>query len=160
MEVEKPFTRERLGTAQIFVIVDNDELCECKSQAEQWAFTSSLLTLLAVFYPFDLQYWDNEKNMCKFLKEHVICVVPKRKSYILKQIEKLFKINLFKVKWKVFEVEDHIMIYPIFRVTSLLCYLLESKTDCYKLWVLLKVYMTHFFCSFWPFDMRKKLFQA
>lgn len=89
---EEPFTRERLGTAQIFVIVDKDVLCECTSQAKQSLFTSSLITLLAVFYAFNLHYGDTEKNMYKFLEEHVLGIVPKRKSYILKQIEnKVFK---------------------------------------------------------------------
>lgn len=77
IELEKPFKRERLGTAQIFVIVDKDVLCECKSKAKQSVFTTFLKTLLAVFYAFNLQYRDNEKNMYKFLDKHVLRVAPK-----------------------------------------------------------------------------------
>ena len=89
---EEPFTKENLGTAQIFVIVDKDILCECTSQAKQSVFKSSLITLLAVFYAFNLHYGDTKKNMYKFLEEHILGIVPKRKSYTLKQIEnKLFK---------------------------------------------------------------------
>ena len=89
--MDEPFVRDRVDNTQIFVILEKDVLCECQPLAYHSIFTSSLVTLLAVYFAFNLQYGETEKNMYKFLEEHVLGIVPKRKSYVLKQTEnKLF----------------------------------------------------------------------
>ena len=89
--MDEPFVCDRVDNAQVFVILEKDVLCECQPQAHHSIFTSSLVTLLAVYFAFNLQYGETEKNMYKFLEEHVLGIVPKRKSYVLKQTEnKLF----------------------------------------------------------------------
>lgn len=88
----EPLVQERLEDAQIFVVLDKDILCECEPQEKYSLFYSSLITLLAVYFVFNLQYGETDKNLFKFLEEHVLSIVPKRKNYVLKQIEnKLFR---------------------------------------------------------------------
>lgn len=72
-------------TAQVFVILDQD--CECVPVANQSIFTSSVVTLVAVYYSFNLEYEQKRKHFFAFFEEHVLGVVPKRKPYILKQLE-------------------------------------------------------------------------
>ena len=72
---------------QIFVILDQDVLCECSEIVNHSIFTSSLVTLMAVYYTFNLAYEDKRKNLFKFLEEHVLGVILKRKPYTLKQLE-------------------------------------------------------------------------
>lgn len=85
---------ESLETAQIFVVLENDVLCECQPLLGHSILYSSLVTLMAVHFAFNLQYQETEKNLFKFL-EHMLDVIPKRKSYSLKQIENklLSKLN-------------------------------------------------------------------
>ena len=88
LSMDEPIETERLGSAQIFVILEKDVLCECQQpQTNHSVITSSLITLLSVYYALNLQYGDTEKNMFKFLEEHVLGLAPKRKSYVLKKIE-------------------------------------------------------------------------
>ena len=41
------------STTQIFVILEQDVLCECSRQANHSIFTSSLVTLMSVYYAFN-----------------------------------------------------------------------------------------------------------
>lgn len=72
---------------QIFIVLEKDVLCECQPLSLITLFASSLVSYLAVYYAFNLEYGDNWKNIFKFLEEHVLGITPKRKSYQLKQIE-------------------------------------------------------------------------
>lgn len=72
---------------QIFIVLENDVLCECQPIFDYSMFASSLVSYLAVYYAFNLEYGDTWKNIFKFLEEHVLGIAPKRKSYQLKQIE-------------------------------------------------------------------------
>ena len=74
---------------QIFLIIDEDVLLECSQVSKDHClFTSSLLTLMAIYYSCNLQYEDDRKHLFKFLEEHILGIIPKRKPiYILKQLE-------------------------------------------------------------------------
>lgn len=73
---------------QIFLIIDEDVLLECTQVSKDHClFTSSLLTLMAIYYSCNLQYEDDRKHLFKFLEEHILGIIPKRKPYILKQLE-------------------------------------------------------------------------
>ncbi|XP_068753115.1 uncharacterized protein [Montipora capricornis] len=72
---------------QIFIVLEKDVLCECQPILDYSMFASPLVSYLAVYYAFNLEYGDNWKNIFKFLEEHVLGITPKRKSYQLKQIE-------------------------------------------------------------------------
>lgn len=74
-------------THQIFVILDQDVLCECSEAVNHSVFTSSLVTLMAVYYTFNLGYEDGRKYLFKFLEEHILGVISKRKPYMFKQLE-------------------------------------------------------------------------
>ena len=73
---------------QIFLIIDEDVLLECTQVSKDHClFTSSLLTLIAIYYSCNLQYEDDRKHLFKFLEEHILGIIPKRKPYILKKLE-------------------------------------------------------------------------
>ncbi|XP_068733941.1 uncharacterized protein [Montipora capricornis] len=73
---------------QIFLIIDEDVLLECTQVSkDHFLFTSSLLTLMAIYYSCNLQYEDDRKHLFKFFEEHILGIIPKRKPYILKQLE-------------------------------------------------------------------------
>lgn len=74
-------------TAQVFVILDQDVLCECMPAVNHSIFTSSVVTLVAVYYSFNLEYEQKRKHLFTFFEEHVLGVAPRRKPYILKQLE-------------------------------------------------------------------------
>ena len=62
--------------------------------------TSSIVTLVAVYYSFNLEYEQKRKHLFTFFEEHVLGIVPKRKPYILKQLENklLSKMNNFNAQ--------------------------------------------------------------
>ena len=75
-------------TAQVFAIFDQDVLCECMPAASNHSIsTSSIVTLVAVYYSFNLEYEQKGKHLFTFFQEDVLGIVPKRKSYISKQLE-------------------------------------------------------------------------
>ena len=64
-------------------MIDKKVLLECKSLSGRDAFIS----LLTVHYVFTLKYNLSHTSMFKFIEEHVLGVIPKRKSYAYRQIE-------------------------------------------------------------------------
>lgn len=70
-------------SVQRFIMEDKEELLECKSLSGRDAFIS----LLAVHYAFNLKYNLSHTSMFKFIEEHVLGVMPRRKSYAYRQIE-------------------------------------------------------------------------
>ena len=69
------------------MILDQDVLCECMPAVNHSIFTSSMVTLVAVYYSFNLEHEQKRKHLFTFIEEHVLGIVPKRKPYILKQLE-------------------------------------------------------------------------
>ena len=65
------------------VHVDEEVLLECQSLSSRDAF----ILLLSVHYALNLQYNSTHMFMIKFIEEHVLGVIPKRKSYAYRQIE-------------------------------------------------------------------------
>ena len=77
-----------LDKAQVFLILEKDVLCECLPVSEDISiYASSLVSLIAVYYTFNLEYPDCWKYLFKILEEHVLDIPPKQKSYTLKQLE-------------------------------------------------------------------------
>lgn len=71
-----------LDKTQVFLILEKDVLCECRQVSEEISvFASSLVSLIAVYYTFNLEYPDCLKYLFKILEEHVLDIPPKRKSY-------------------------------------------------------------------------------
>ena len=83
------------SATQMFVILEQDVLCEWIKHPDYSLPLSSLVTLVAVYYTFYLEYEDERKHLFKFLEEHIFGVMPKRKTYLLKQLENklLSKLN-------------------------------------------------------------------
>ena len=87
--LHKSTDNDKEEDAQLFIILEKDVLCECLPvpQVNAGIFITSLVTLLAVFFSFNLEYADTQKNLFKFLAQHVLDIVPKRKTYVLRKIE-------------------------------------------------------------------------
>ena len=64
-------------------MVVKEVLLECQSLSNRDAFIS----LLSVHYAFNLQYNSNHMFMFKFIKEHVLGMIPKRITYVYGKIE-------------------------------------------------------------------------
>ena len=58
-------------------------LLECKSITGR----DALISLLAVHYALILKYHSTHMSMFKFIEEHVLGVMPRRKSYAYRKIE-------------------------------------------------------------------------
>lgn len=80
---------------QIFVVLNQDILLECSKLCDHDIFTSSVVTLLAVYFAFNLEYEDKRKHLFKFLEEHILGITPKCKTYMMKKVENtlLAKLN-------------------------------------------------------------------
>ena len=75
--------------------MEKDGLCKCLPLSEEISvFASSLQSLIAVFYTFNLEYPECWKYLFKILEEHVLDVPLERKSYALKQLENRLLKNL------------------------------------------------------------------
>lgn len=83
------------SATQMFVILEQDVLCECIKHPDYSLPFSSLVTLVAGYYTFNFEYEDEHKHVLKFLEEHIFGEMPKRKTYLLKQLENklLSKLN-------------------------------------------------------------------
>jgi len=71
------------GDRQVFVVIDKDILLECGTTNG----VDSLITLLSVYYTFNLSYTKTQSEMFRFLEEHVLGKATKRKSYMYKKRE-------------------------------------------------------------------------
>ncbi|XP_078373918.1 uncharacterized protein LOC144657455 [Oculina patagonica] len=68
---------------QWFIVVDKEIVLECESPSG----CKALITLIAVHFAFNLKYHSNHAAMFKFIHEHVIGDIPRRKSYAFKKLE-------------------------------------------------------------------------
>ena len=82
------------SATQMFVILEQDVLCECIKHPDYSLPLSLLVTLVAVYCTFNLEHEDERKHLFKFL-EHIFGMMPKCKTYLLKQLENklLSKLN-------------------------------------------------------------------
>ena len=68
---------------QWFVVVDKEILLEC----EPYLGREALITLIAVHFAFNLEYHSSHRAMFNFIHEHVLGILPKRKSYAYRKLE-------------------------------------------------------------------------
>ena len=63
----------------MFVILDQDVLCECMPTATNHFILvlQIMMTLVVVYYSFNLEYEHNHKHLFTFFEEHVLGIVPK-----------------------------------------------------------------------------------
>ena len=73
------------SATQMFVILE-DVLCEWIEHPDYSLPLSSLVTLVAVYCTFNLEYEDERKHLFKLSEEHIFGMTPKRKTYLLKQL--------------------------------------------------------------------------
>ena len=71
------------GSIQRFIVVDKEVLLECQALSSRDAFIS----LLSVHYALNLQYNSNHMFLFKFIEEHVLGMIPKRKTYVYRKIK-------------------------------------------------------------------------
>ncbi|XP_027039579.1 uncharacterized protein LOC113667914 [Pocillopora damicornis] len=64
---------------QWFVVVDKEILLECESHLGR-----------AVHFAFNLEYHSSHGAMFNFIHEHVLSILPKRKSYAYRKLENSF----------------------------------------------------------------------
>lgn len=64
-------------------MVDKEIVVECETPSA----CKALITLIAVHFAFNLKYHSNHTAMFKFIHEHVLGDIPKRKSYAFKKLE-------------------------------------------------------------------------
>lgn len=76
-EVDDPSSIQR------FIVVDKEVLLECQSLSSR----DALISLLSVHFALNLRYNSNHMFMFKFIEEHVLGIVPKRKTYAYRKIE-------------------------------------------------------------------------
>ena len=74
------------SATQMFVILEQDVLCEWIKHPDYFLPLSSLVTLVAAYCTFNLEYEDERKHLFKLSQERIFNVMPKRKTYLLKQL--------------------------------------------------------------------------
>ena len=74
------------SATQMFVILEQDVLCEWIKHPDYSLPLSSLVTLVAVYCIFNLEYEDECKHLFELSEEHIFGMTPKRKTYLLKQL--------------------------------------------------------------------------
>ena len=65
---------------QIFIVVDSKILLEIQEADENASFTTSLLTLLGVYYAFNIEYKASQKLLFTFLEEFILGIKPCRQT--------------------------------------------------------------------------------
>lgn len=68
---------------QWFIVVDKEIVVECESHLS----CKALITLIAAHFAFNLKYNNFHTAMFKFIHEHVLGDIPRRKSYAFKRLE-------------------------------------------------------------------------
>ena len=59
---------------QLFIVMDGNIFTELKMKESD--FTMGLLTLLGVYYSFNLEYKSSQKNLYQFFEEYILGLKP------------------------------------------------------------------------------------